>query len=731
MMSRKLMVLACVALILTIISAPTIAAETIVSAIQSCRTDIQEPDTNKHDSSKLSVRSDNKSCKSWIKFELDGIDVTCLEAATLTVTLHQEKSDDRNFDVSYVNDDCTDNIDWDEKTLTWNNAPANNTEDYSELIASKATLLGTLEFTDGEPGDAFTIDVMDALEEDTDGIVQFVLHNSNGYMVFATHDHSEESYRPYLTITEGSKATAKKPDPAVDAEDVYLSPVLSWESGSYVDGLSPQHKLFFSLDFNDVNDGVDGITLDVNEYSCGTLEYNQTYYWRVDEANSSTGWDEGKVWSFTTEPVGYAISGDDITATASSVESDEIDPDNTINGEGLDEDDLHSDDSADMWISDTSEPNEAWIAYAFDKPYKLAQMLVWNSNTSSESYAGLGIKDALIEYSTDGNEWVTWGTTQFSKATDQLITEVDIEGIVVQEIKITALTNWGDGLLPYYSLSEVRFLAVPTQAREMSPDEDATGVDPDVTLSWRAGRGADTHEIYLGTDESDLPLIGTTTGVPYASYDISDLGLELGQTYYWRIDEVNGAEVWEGDTLAFTTAEYIVVDDFESYGNNADTYSRVFQTWIDGAGYSNPVEVEGNGTGSYIGYDPSAGDIMEKTIVYSGSQSAPIDYGNGGEDISEVTRTFDESQDWTRSGVQTLSIAFYGEADNTGDLYININNKQVDYDGDDTDIAAGEWIVWEIALSSVSTDLEDVESMTIGIEDGEGMLYVDDIILYP
>ena len=141
-------------------------------------------------------------------------------------------------------------------------------------------------------------------------------------------------------------------------------------------------------------------------------------------------------------------------------------------------------------------------------------------------------------------------------------------------------------------------------------------------------------------------------------YELGGLGLELGRTYYWRIDEVNDAEipsVWESDVWHFNTPEYVVVDDFESYTNDADTYSRVFQTWIDGAGYTVPVDVPGNGTGSFIGHDPALGDIMETEIVHGGAQSAPIYYGNGGQRISEVDRTFDEPQDWTRAGIKSLS----------------------------------------------------------------------------
>jgi thioredoxin len=186
-------------------TAPAMGADIIIMAGESCRTSILKPVTNDHSSRKLSIRSDQKSAKSWIKFDISELDVGDLETATLTVALHQKKAGDRHFDVSYVNDDCLYNIGWYERSITWNNAPGNNTANLSSLDTGKTTLLTTVNFTDGVPGDSFTIDVLEALEADTDGIVQFVFHNSNGLLNLATHDHPEETWRPFIHATEGAK----------------------------------------------------------------------------------------------------------------------------------------------------------------------------------------------------------------------------------------------------------------------------------------------------------------------------------------------------------------------------------------------------------------------------------------------------------------------------------------------------------------------------------------------
>ena len=74
---------------------------------------------------------------------------------------------------------------------------------------------------------------------------------------------------------------------------------------------------------------------------------------------------------------------------------------------------------------------------------------------------------------------------------------------MAQYVKLTIKSNWG-GVLPQYGLSEVRFFYVPVLAREPNPASGATGVNPEVTLSWRAGREAASHSVYLSTDQQEV-----------------------------------------------------------------------------------------------------------------------------------------------------------------------------------------------------------------------------------
>jgi hypothetical protein len=211
-----------------------------------------------------------------------------------------------------------------------------------------------------------------------------------------------------ITTSGPPPAAAGMPNPEDGATDVPRDVVLSWTPGMFAPAVNG-HIVYLSESFNDVNDGIGGITQSASSYAPPQrLAFETTYYWRVDEINAppdSTVF-PGDVWSFTTEPIGYPIEGANITATASSAGQVNLGPENTINGSGLHENDLHSIDATDMWLSD-NELQGAWIQYEFDKVYKLHQMWVWNSNQQLESFVGFGLKGVTVEYSINGTDWTT------------------------------------------------------------------------------------------------------------------------------------------------------------------------------------------------------------------------------------------------------------------------------------------------------------------------------------
>jgi len=533
------------------------------------------------------------------------------------------------------------------------------------------------------------------------------------------------------------------PEPADYATDVPRDVVLSWTPGEFAN----THDVYLGTVIDDVNDAgrsdQRGVLASQGQtaaaYGPGRLEFGQTYFWRVDEVNAPPDYTifKGDVWSFTVEPFAYPIES--ITATASSAIKAGEGPGNTVNGSGLDDDDLHSTENTAMWLSSFVDPDRAWIQYEFDSVHKLYRMWVWNYNSSVEPVVGFGVKEATIEYSVDGTNWAILGTThEFAQGSGSAgyapNTTVDLGGVAAKYVKIAANSNWG-GILNQYGLSEVRFFSIPVLAREPSPVSGATDVDVDAILSFRAGREAAKHDVYLGTDEQAV-VDGTTpvTTVTEPSYAPS---LDLAGTYYWRIDEINDAEIpttWQGDIWNLSTQEYLVVDDFESYNDipaGEEGSNLVYGTWADG--FENPAN------GSTIGYNVPFQPTIETSLVYDGKQSVPLFYDNTAAAYSEVTANvadLDVGRDWTEHGIKALTLRFFGDPNNAlQQMYVKINGSRVTYDGSAEDTRLTEWQMWYIDLASIGVSLSNVTELAIGFErigavGGQGMVLLDGIRLY-
>jgi hypothetical protein len=280
-----------------------------------------------------------------------------------------------------------------------------------------------------------------------------------------------------------------------------------------------------------------------------------------------------------------------------------------------------------------------------------------------------------------------------------------------------------------------------------TPRDDSVDVPPDVELQWKQGDYALFHDVYFGTDQTAVSTANTsqTQGVymgrlslETCSYD--PCGLELDTTYYWRVDEVNEPNVWKCQVWSFTVANFLVVDDFESYD---ETTNKIYNTWEDG---------HVNLSGSFIdlGIDPCE-------PVYSGFQSMLFIYDNSIkwnflQYWSEAALPFDSPQDWTEAGVKILTLHFYGDPNNdtnyTEQMYVGVKDsngtcaevRYGDYWEDMNDLKVPEWQEWNIALPYLDdVNLASVENIYIGFGDrdntstqgGMGGVFFDDIRLYP
>ncbi|MCH8192584.1 MAG: hypothetical protein IIA65_01035 [Planctomycetes bacterium] len=527
-----------------------------------------------------------------------------------------------------------------------------------------------------------------------------------------------------LDAAGGVTAIASNPGPAPGEADVSRDVTLGWKPGEFAN----THNIYIGISLDDVNDASVADPMGVlagqgqgdSSLDPGRLAFGQSYFWRVDEVNGTPDFTVymGEIWNFTVEPFSIPITG--ITATASSQFGDSG-PENTINGSGL-LDDLHGTSAGDMWISGGI---PATVEYAFDRAYRLHELWVWNSNQLIEGFVGFGAKDVVIEHSLDGENWsILEGVGPLAQAPGAAgyahnIT-IDLGGAVARHVRMTI--DSVQGIAPQASLSEVRFFFIPTVASKPNPETGATAVAPDVTLSWgRDGREAGRHDVYLGTEADNLSLAGS---VSESSFDTLALDLQLDQTYSWRVDEVNEAmdpSTWVGDIWSFTTVDAISVDDMEAYADKE--FLEIWATWVDG--FDDPAN------GSLAG---GASGTPETGIVHDGSQSLPMDYDNRTASFSEATRTFDQTQDWTRSGIQSLVLYLNRGADNAGggQVYVKINDTKIVYEAA-TGLPPGwdVWTQWTIDLSAVA-DAASVRSLTIGVEGAgaTGVLYVDSIQLF-
>jgi hypothetical protein len=336
-----------------------------------------------------------------------------------------------------------------------------------------------------------------------------------------------------------------------------------------------------------------------------------------------------------------------VTATASSQSRADTGAQNTVNGSGLNADDQHSVELTQMWMSGSAKPH--WIQYQFDKVYKLDELWVWNANQIVEAFVGFGAKSVAIEYSADGQTWTALeGVQEFARAAGApsytANTVVDFGGVNAKYVKLTINSNWG-GVAQQVSLSEVRFFAVPVQAREPQPANAAVDVALTASMNWRPGREATSHKVFFGTDNAAVAA-GTASANTVTDHSYTPASMTFGTKYFWKVDEVGDAGTYEGDLWSFTSLEFAPIDDFEGYTDDEGT--RIYESWLDGIADA----VYG---GSTVGYMQAP--FAEQSIIHAGKQSMPLAYDNSKAPfVSEASTEFNSAQNWTGSGATDLCV---------------------------------------------------------------------------
>lgn len=291
---------------------------------------------------------------------------------------------------------------------------------------------------------------------------------------------------------------------------------------------------------------------------------------------------------------------------------------------------------------------------------------------------------------------------------------------------------------PVWSFSSIGFASAP------SPADGARGVALNVVLSWTAGAEADQHDVYFGTSYSAVEDATTSSGeyreprldLGNESYDAGvKESLMLGDSYYWRVDEINNIVV-KGRVWKFTIGDYAVLDDFDSYTNNPELTA----VWDDG--YVNT-------SGSWITVE------MDVNIVRDGN-SLMFEYNNDdkklGSRIDADIADLPLLPDWTTCGGKAVVLWFRGKSGNsaTADdkMWVELEDTSSNagvaiYDGDLNNVKVAAWHEWNIDLGifdACGVSLTNVDKVHMGLggpqggqtsKSGTGTVWFDDIRLYP
>jgi hypothetical protein len=471
--------------------------------------------------------------------------------------------------------------------------------------------------------------------------------------------------------------TAYDPIPANDAKFIATDTILSWSAGYG----SKLHNVYFGDNFDDVNSATGGAPNPTANFNPGPLEFDTTYYWRVDEFNPPTTL-RGEVWSFTTTLPGLGtavmsrwenIPSTDINTLKDSPKypnnPDVTEAVDSFLWDGADLSDygarieawlyppntgeytfwLASDDQGELWLSsDDDSSNAEMIAYVKDSPTATGG---WTNLTEWTKYASQKSEPIPL---VAGEKYYIVALWKESGGGDHCNVAWEGPGIPVRE------TIPGSNLSPFE----------PVSAFGAKPANRATGVTQAPVLQWKPGLQATSHEVYFGTDQ-DAVANATTASPEYkGSKALGDESFDPGKlpwesTFYWRIDEVNDLNPdspWIGSVWSFTTADFLIVDDFESYDSGDN---QIWYFWKDGLGYGAPGTPDfyaGNGTGAAVG-DETTPSYTEETIVHGGRQSMPLTYDNnkqGFANYSETELTLTFPRDFTEEGVSNLSLWFRG-----------------------------------------------------------------------
>ncbi|MCF7974098.1 MAG: discoidin domain-containing protein [Phycisphaerae bacterium] len=274
------------------------------------------------------------------------------------------------------------------------------------------------------------------------------------------------------------------------------------------------------------------------------------------------------------------------------------------------------------------------------------------SDTLGEAKGSFSVAGALSDLS-DTNNWMgrsQWGDNTANASYNEF--RLWSGALTAAELQVNHVKG-PDGVSP----KGVAINPVPVNKE--------TDVLRDVVLVWESGEYAGSHDVYLSTSEADVTDasrsntlgIQLVQGQTVASLDVGRL--EFGQTYYWRVDEVNATpdntiiagEVWSFDVepLSYALAGDQIAVSASSTAKNSDVNDL-----INGSGLVNGQHSTSNldmwlalaaDFTPTLQFDFAKVQALDRVLIYNQNQTPEPSIGWGAKDI--VMETSADGVEWT------------------------------------------------------------------------------------
>jgi len=330
---------------------------------------------------------------------------------------------------------------------------------------------------------------------------------------------------------------ATSPNPANSAAGVSATATLSWTAGSG----AASHDVYLGTVLNDVNNA-QRLLGDLN--GNGIVDFNDMLllaeYWLLDPAGTEpyAAVNTDNVVDF----IDYALLAQDWMNSAGSVfkgnqDANSFSPDtlalSTAYYWRIDEVNGPNTVTGDVWsfITQSDKASNPSPANGVSNVATNAT-LSWTSGPGADShdvYFGTANPPPSIGNQTAAT--YTPGTLATSTTYYWRIDEVGGSGTVTGDL-------WS-------------FATQSGKAYNPSPTNGASSVAVNTTISWTAGAGAVSHDVYFGTTSPG------TFRINQAGTTYNPGTLANSTTYYWRIDEVGGSGTITGDAWSFTTVSSV------------------------------------------------------------------------------------------------------------------------------------------------------------------------------